>query len=83
VALYEVDCDEVLRDLEAFIDGELPKERAMVVAEHLEACAPCFGHGEFRRRVRVVVRKKCGGAVEMPPHLMIRIRQAIRAEPPG
>lgn len=78
--MYEDDCDQVLRDLEAFIDGELPRGRALVVAEHLATCSPCFGHGEFRRRVQVIIRSKCGGAEDLPPHLVERVRQAIRSE---
>jgi anti-sigma factor (TIGR02949 family) len=78
--LYGADCDEVIKDLEAFVDGELPRERAMLVAEHLATCSPCFGHGEFRRRVQVIIRSKCGGSEDLPPHLVERIRRAIRSE---
>jgi anti-sigma factor (TIGR02949 family) len=80
VALYGDDCDQVLRDLEAFIDGELPRGRAMVIAEHLATCSPCFGRGEFRRRVQVIIRSKCGGSADLPPDLVERVRQAIRSE---
>jgi anti-sigma factor (TIGR02949 family) len=80
VALYGDDCDQVLRDLEAFIDGELPRGRAMVIAEHLATCSPCFGRGEFRRRVQVIIRSKCGGSEDLPPDLVERVRQAIRSE---
>jgi anti-sigma factor (TIGR02949 family) len=79
VDLYEVDCDEVLTDLEAFIDGELPRERAVLVAEHLAACSPCFGRGDFRRRIHMLVREKCGGAADLPPDLMERVRRSIRS----
>jgi anti-sigma factor RsiW len=34
-------CSEVLADLEGFIDGELPGQSRLRVAEHLEACASC------------------------------------------
>jgi anti-sigma factor (TIGR02949 family) len=82
VDLFETDCDEVLRDLEAYLDGELTGERAALVEVHLQSCSPCFAHGEFRRRVQVIIRSKCGRAVEPPPHLADRVRRAIRAERP-
>jgi anti-sigma factor (TIGR02949 family) len=82
VDLFETECDEILRDLEAYLDGELARNRAVLVETHLRTCSPCFAHGEFRRRVRIIIRSKCGGAVDLPPHLAERVRRAIRAEPP-
>jgi anti-sigma factor (TIGR02949 family) len=78
--LYEDDCDQVLRDLEAFIDGELPRGRALVVAEHLATCSPCFGHGEFRRRVQVIIRSKSGRAADLPPPHDERVPQPSRSQ---
>jgi anti-sigma factor (TIGR02949 family) len=79
--LYEVDCEEVLRDLEAFLDGELPSDRAAVIGDHLSTCSPCLDRGDFRRRLRVIVSEKCRPAVDLPPHLIDRVRAAIRDEP--
>ena len=77
-----IDCDEVLRDLEAFLDGELPADRAAVVGEHLEACSPCLGRSDFRLQLRVIVAQKCRGAAELPPRLEERVRRAIHDEAP-
>lgn len=77
MALSGTDCDEALRDLEAYLDGELPSERARVVERHLADCAPCLGRGEFARRLHVLVRVKCGQAVAMPAGLDERVRRLI------
>lgn len=79
--MSEVDCDEVLRDLEAFLDGELPGERASTVGEHLRACSPCLARGDFRQRLRDIVAEKCGRAVELPADLEERVKLAVRQEP--
>jgi anti-sigma factor (TIGR02949 family) len=79
--LSEIDCDEVLRDLEAFLDGELPSDRAAVIGDHLNACSPCLARGDFRRRLRLIVSEKCRPAVELPSHLVDRVRRAIHQDP--
>jgi anti-sigma factor (TIGR02949 family) len=81
VDLSEVDCDEVLNDLEAFLDGELPGDRATLVKEHLGSCSPCLQRGDFRRRLRLIISEKCRTSVELPPLLEERVRQAILERP--
>jgi anti-sigma factor (TIGR02949 family) len=81
VDLSDVDCDEVLRDLEAFLDGELPTDRAGVIGDHLAECSPCLARGDFRRRLRLIVSEKCRPAVELPARLVDRVRRAIRDQP--
>jgi anti-sigma factor (TIGR02949 family) len=79
VDLFGTDCDEVLRDLDLYLDGELPAARARVVERHLSECSPCLSRGEFRRRVIEIVRTKCRSAQpeEPPPSLHVRIRRSI------
>jgi mycothiol system anti-sigma-R factor len=84
-----MDCDEALAELEAYLDGELPREARSRVESHLSECSPCFSRGEFRRRVREIVHHKCGVAVEMPEGVVTRIRSVIasveirRTDSPG
>jgi mycothiol system anti-sigma-R factor len=83
-----MDCDEALAELEAYLDGELPREARGRVESHLLECSPCFSRGEFRRRVREIVRRKCGVAAEMPEGVVTRVRSVIasveiqRGDPP-
>jgi mycothiol system anti-sigma-R factor len=84
-----MDCDEALAELEAYLDGELPSEARNRVETHLSECSPCFSRGEFRRRIREIVRHKCGGVTEMPEGVVTRVRSVIasveirRTDPPG
>lgn len=75
--MYEIDCDQALADLEAYMDGELPDDARLRMEEHLGGCSPCFARSEFRLRVREIVRRKCGASVEMPARVAGRIRAVI------
>jgi anti-sigma factor (TIGR02949 family) len=75
--LFGTDCDEVLRDLDLYLDGELPAPRARTVERHLSECSPCLARGEFRRRVIEIVRTKCRSQEEPPASLHLRIRRSI------
>ncbi len=74
-----IDCEEVLRDLELFLDGEIAGARCEEVEAHLAGCRECMSRAEFRRRVRqIVAAKLC--AEEVPPGLLERVRRALEAE---
>lgn len=75
--MFGTDCDEVLRDLDLYLDGELPAGRAEVVERHLSTCSPCLARRDFRRRVIEIVREKCRTAAEPPANLHVRIRRSI------
>ena len=71
-----IDCQQVLKEIELYLDGELEGP------EHLEMCAPCMDHSEFKRHVKELLRSRCG-CDEVPPALMARIREMLgeRSEP--
>jgi anti-sigma factor (TIGR02949 family) len=79
VALSETDCDDVLREIEHFLHGELDPARSDALASHLGSCSPCFHRAEFQRKLKEIIRDKCRS--EAPRSLMERIRGAIREEP--
>jgi anti-sigma factor (TIGR02949 family) len=74
----------VLNEIEHYIHGELDDDRSRRFAEHLAACAPCFGRAEFQRKLKEIVRTKCS-AHATPVHLLVRVQRAIRFDdyPPG
>ncbi len=71
------DCEQVLRDLDAYLDGELAPARARDMESHLGECSPCGDRGEFARKLREVVRSKCGGHADLPAGLDARIRRTL------
>jgi mycothiol system anti-sigma-R factor len=74
------DCEETLKEIESFLDGELDVSVREQIQIHLSDCSPCMQRAEFRRHIKVVVRSKCAGD-DVPPALEHRIR-ALLDEPP-
>ena len=79
-----IDCERALRQIELYLDGELGGFERAEVEEHLSGCSPCTGHSEFQRRLKEMLRTKCG-CDEVPPEVVERIRAvlSIRAHPPA
>ncbi|HZA26887.1 MAG TPA: zf-HC2 domain-containing protein [Actinomycetota bacterium] len=73
-----IDCNEILRSLDAYLDGELSVEDSRHFEDHVAACFPCHERQEFRRVLRQVVRIKLT-RVDLPPGLAERIRGAIHS----
>lgn len=73
-----IDCNEILRSLDAYLDGELSVEDSRHFEDHVAACFPCHERQEFRRVLRQVVRIKLT-RVDLPPGLAERIRGAINS----
>lgn len=70
-----IDCRQVLRDLERYLDGELPRARLDELREHLAACYPCADRTTFHEQIRALVRDGC--AEQAPARLVARIRQQL------
>lgn len=45
-------CDEVLRVIFDYLDGELEKTDQTLVEAHLERCRSCFSRAEFERLLK-------------------------------
>jgi mycothiol system anti-sigma-R factor len=71
------DCMEALKDVERWLDGELPSDLQAKVQTHLSGCSPCMDRAEFRRHLKEMVASKCSGDTP-PPELLIRIRAVIQ-----
>lgn len=76
----ELGCRETLREIERYVDGECLQELTAQVEQHLAGCEDCHDHAEFKRHLKDLVAKKCGG--EAPPEGVVqRIRLGIRSGP--
>lgn len=73
------DCNETLRELEAFLDGELSDEAQASIHEHLGGCMDCLSAFDFHAELRVVVREKCRND-ELPPGLLQKIESCFGDE---
>lgn len=56
----QVNCDDVVRELWDWLDGEMDADRLEAIRGHLEICSGCNGHVAFARdfleRVRGTLR---------------------------
>ncbi|MFZ8998241.1 MAG: zf-HC2 domain-containing protein [Ilumatobacteraceae bacterium] len=73
------DCNETIRELEAFLDGELPDEIRAHIDVHLGGCMDCLQAFDFQAELRAAIRRKCSTDV-MPPTLLDRIRSCLDAD---
>jgi mycothiol system anti-sigma-R factor len=70
------DCNETLRELEAFLDHELSSDAHVAITAHLEGCPDCLEAFDFHAELKMVVAKKCLND-EMPPGLMDKIERCF------
>ena len=66
------DCQEALRDLQRYLDGELPESRLETIGTHLASCFPCTDRASFEAEFRRVIRRGCDD--HAPAELVERIR---------
>jgi mycothiol system anti-sigma-R factor len=70
-------CQETLREIERFLDGELDVSVSTAIEHHLSDCNPCMQRTEFRRHLKVMVSSKCAGDA-VPDQLHQKVRDIIR-----
>lgn len=70
-------CQETLREIERYLDGELKTDLGSLLQRHLDDCPPCMRHADFQRHVKDLIATRCGGDAA-PPDLLVRIRLMIQ-----
>ena len=73
------DCNETLRELETFLDGELDVEELAEIRSHLEGCSECLEAFDFHAELKAVIARKCHSD-PMPPGLMSRIERCFQTD---
>ena len=74
--MSEIECEQALRQIELYLDGELVGSLRVEVERHLGGCGDCSGHAAFQQRLKEILRSKCG-CHEIPPELVARLRGSI------
>ena len=74
-----MDCDEYIRRLAAFLEGDLDVAKARDLGEHADECAPCGGARLDDRLVHRI--RDCLDKSEAPEELRRRILDAIGRSP--
>lgn len=60
---HDVDCGEVLRHLQEYLDNEADDASCAEVRQHLDECAPCLKEHGVYDEVKKLVGRCCGGEV--------------------
>lgn len=70
------DCNEALRELQLFLDGELTADTNEAITAHLGRCHDCLETFDFHVELKTVIARKCRSD-EMPAGLLARIEQCL------
>ena len=73
------DCNETLREMESFLDGELTDDATAALHAHLDGCVDCLQAFDFQAELKSVIAEKCRGD-QMPPGLLTRIEECLEAD---
>ncbi|HEY3810543.1 MAG TPA: mycothiol system anti-sigma-R factor [Acidimicrobiales bacterium] len=76
------DCDEALRTLYYFLDGELTEERRRAIQHHLDECSPCLEAFDFEAELKMAIARCCRDQV--PDGLRQRVAEVLAkaSDPP-
>jgi anti-sigma factor (TIGR02949 family) len=72
----EIGCEEALRRLLEFVDGELPEREHEGIERHLRTCRSCCSRMEFESRLKA--RLSALASAEAPEPSRVRIRALIK-----
>lgn len=74
-----MDCQDIARELNVYLDRELTDDEIKEVRTHLDDCPPCLQCFEFQAELKRLVRKECvsDGA---PDRLRHWVRQLLSSQ---
>jgi anti-sigma factor (TIGR02949 family) len=72
-------CNETIRELDAFLDGELPDDVRSHIDSHLGSCMDCLQAFDFQAELKLAIRRKCN-TDELPPGLLGRIEMCFNTD---
>ena len=73
------DCNETLRELDSFLDGELSEEAATGIHKHLDGCVDCLQAYDFHAELKNVIAAKCCND-ELPPGLVAKLEACLQTD---
>ncbi len=74
------DCNDAVKELYTFLDGELTDARRSAIRGHLDGCHPCLEAFDFEAELRMVVSHHC--REQVPEALKARIAALIEQGAP-
>lgn len=73
------ECQEIRKDLDAFVDREVEQERQSVFESHLSRCKPCLRLYQLISGVKVRLQRSAAKPIT-PPHLKMKVLAALEQE---
>jgi anti-sigma factor (TIGR02949 family) len=75
-------CEDVFRQLDAYMDRELSADDVRRLEEHLDTCATCTAEHKFESSLLQGLKDKVR-RIAVPPNLMGKISRLIADQPEG
>lgn len=72
-----VPCREVILHLWEYLDGELPRERAQEIADHLAECARCYPQYRFEFGFLELIARQRDRSPPPPKALLERLQALV------
>ena len=76
-------CEEALKALYTFLDGELTESKRIEIRHHLDDCSPCLEVFDFEAELRMVIRERCRDQVPDSLRQRVADRLASATDDPG
>ncbi|MGH7337649.1 MAG: anti-sigma factor family protein [Myxococcota bacterium] len=70
-----MNCEDVLRQLLAYLDREIDAETSALIDRHLEGCRGCFSRAAFERKLKGHL--KASGEKRAPERLRARVKDIL------
>jgi len=71
-------CSKVRKKISAYLDGEMPEHKRIIISEHLQQCKECRADLAALSAVTDALDDIEG--IEVPPYFMTRLRQNIKEQ---
>ncbi len=76
------DCDDTLRELYTYLDGELSPKTHDAIASHLHGCLDCLQAYDFQAELRTVIARKARED-QVPASLLRKVQECFGLGEPG
>jgi len=71
-------CEEALKELYVYLDGELTEEKRTIITGHLDDCNPCLEAFDFEAELRIVISRRCHD--DVPESLKLKIAHELELQ---
>jgi mycothiol system anti-sigma-R factor len=71
--MRHLDCEDVLREVWSYLDGEVEETRFLEIQAHVEECAGCGPRYEFQRRLIMIIQTRARQGYPAPEILRQRL----------